>query len=84
MKTLDKIILDFRDERKKEQHDIEVSSDITARELILGLIEAYGLDIDTSYPDNIFLRANNPTVLLKGDKKLYEYGLHKGSIVYYL
>lgn len=90
------ILLDFRvinNEQKKAdaslssikvQRDIEVNDEITARELIVGLNIAYGLGIDILNDETCFLRSENPIQLIKGNRKLYEFGLHNGSIVYHM
>lgn len=43
-----KLILNLRIMARNENHDIEVSDEITAHELVYGLNEAYNLGIDTN------------------------------------
>ena len=76
-----KIILEVRIMQRGLRYDVEVSEDITAHELVRGLNAAYDLGIDVNDIGKCFVRVENPTVLLKGDKHLYEYGLHNGSII---
>lgn len=76
-----KLILNLRIMARNENHDIEVSDEITAHELVYGLNEAYNLGIDTNDIAQSFLRAENPITLLRGDKKLHEFGLHNGTII---
>lgn len=75
------LILNLRIQGRKENYDIEVSEEITAYELIYGLNEAYDLEIDVNDITKSFLRTENPISLLRGDKKLYEFGLHNGTII---
>ena len=76
-----KIILELRLLGRQEHYDVEVSEDISAFELVKGLNEAYDLGIDANDIGKCFVRAANPIALLKGDKKLYEYGLHNGTVI---
>lgn len=76
------IILNVVFEQENKDCDIEVSGNITAHELIIGLKNAYTLDIDLNNLSQCFLRTENPIALLKGNKTLYEFGLHNGSKVF--
>lgn len=61
--------------------DLEVPLDISANDLVNALNTAYELGIDTSDIKNCYLKAENPIVLLKGNKTLAEFGLRNGSII---
>lgn len=61
--------------------DLEVPLDISANDLVNALNTAYELNIDTSDIKNCYLKAENPIVLLKGNKTLAEFGLRNGSII---
>ena len=61
--------------------DLDVPLDVTAHELLLGLNEAYALNIDVSNAANCYLRSENPIALLKGSKTLLEYGIHHGTVI---
>ena len=74
------IVLYFHVDKKKI--DVSVPDNISANELVIGLNEAYKLEIDTEDLSKCFLRAENPIALLKGNKKLSEYGLRNGSIIH--
>ena len=63
--------------------DLEIPLDITTRELIMGLNQAFDLGIDTSDIKKCYLKAENPIALLRGNKLLSEYGLRNGSIINY-
>ena len=77
----DKIIIILHIHRKNERYDVEVPSDITAFELIVGLNEAFHLGLDTSDSSRSCLKAENPIALLRGNKLLKEYGLHNGTVI---
>ena len=73
------MILNFVKSNRKV--DIQVPTWISANELVIGLNDAYGLDIDTSDYSKCYLKAENPVAFLRGNKKLYEFGLRNGSVV---
>ena len=60
-------------------YDIEVSLDITARELIKGL--HIGLQHAGSCPEAI--RCENPVAFITGDNLLSHYRLRNGSKIYF-
>ena len=63
--------------------DIKVPLNITANELVVALNTAYQLGIDTSRVQNCYLKAENPIALLKGNRRLREFGIHNGTIINY-
>lgn len=76
-----KILVQFNMIKRKCTVDIEIPTDITARELIIGLNKAYELGIDITNVKECFLRCENPIALVKGNKLLSEFGLRTGSII---
>ena len=79
----EKIVVIFNIVKKGMSFDIEIPVKITARELIIGLNEAYNLGIDTSDINQCYLKSENPIALLRGNKELKDYGLRNGSIINY-
>jgi len=75
----EKAVLIFNDFRTGKQADIEVPLSISANELIVGLNEAFLLGIDPEDVKNCYLKAENPFVLLKGDRTLAEFGIRNGT-----
>lgn len=67
--------------QRKFTIDLEIPLNISANELVIALNTAYSLGIDTTNIKNCYLKAENPTVLLKGNKTLAEFGLRNGSII---
>lgn len=76
-------IIIFRMLNKGECVDLEVPLNISGNELVVALNSAYSLDIDTSNIKKCYLKAENPIVLLKGNKTLAELGVRTGSIINY-
>lgn len=79
----DKIIIIFNILKRDISVDLEIPLDITPRELIIGLNQAFDLGIDTSDIKQCYLKAENPIVLLRGNKLLREYGLRNGTVINY-
>jgi len=78
---MDKAIMILHFHRLNKKIDIEVPLNISAKELVIALNDAYDLKIDTEDISKCYLRCENPIALLKGDKTLKEYGLHNGSVI---
>lgn len=75
----DRMILIFHNIKTGERMDIEVPSDLTANELVLGLNEGLHLGIDESDIAQCYLKTVNPIMLLKGNRTLEEYGIYNGT-----
>lgn len=67
----------FFDGRASE--DIVIPLDITALDLMIGLNDAYGLGYDLLRLNEYSLKSENPICLLKGSRKLRDFGLRNGS-----
>lgn len=63
--------------------DVEVPLNISANELVIALNSGYDLGIDTTNIKNCYLKAENPIVLLKGNRTLAEFGIRNGSVINY-
>ncbi len=75
------IVIIFNNNFNDTSIDLEVPLDISANDLVIGLNWAYNLKINIENPKKCYLKAENPFVLLKGSKKLSEYGLRNGTII---
>lgn len=62
---------------------MEVPLYITARELVIGLNEAYELDIDINDIKKCYLKVDNPVMLLRGNMLLRDAGIRNGSVISY-
>lgn len=78
-----KVVIVFNILKRNITVDLEIPLDITTRELIIGLNQAFDLGIDTSDIKQCYMKSENPIALLRGDKLLREYGLRNGSIINY-
>ena len=76
-------IIVFEIEKRQEKHDIEVPLDITANELVHALNTAYELEINEEDITQVFLKAENPIALLKGNKTLRELGIRNATRIVY-
>lgn len=76
-------IIVFEIENRQEYHDIEVKLDITANELVHSLNVAYQLGINEEDITQVYLKAENPIALLKGNKTLEEFGVHNATKIIY-
>ena len=77
----EKIDVVFNIVKSGKSYDLEIPINITTRDLIIGLSEAYELEIDTSDINQCYLKSENPIALLRGNKQLKDYGLRNGSIL---
>jgi len=76
-----KAVIIFNITKRNFSVDLEVPLDISANELVVALNSAYDLGIDVSDVKNCYLKAENPIALLKGNKKLSDYGVRNGTVI---
>lgn len=69
----------FRAPEKNIEADLDIPLNISANELVIALNTAYELGIDVSDVTNCYLKAENPVVLLKGNKSLADFGVRNGT-----
>ena len=69
-------IIIFHIHKEHRTVDLEVPLDLAA-----ALNEAYGLGVDLSDINNCYLKAQNPIMLLKGNRTLKEFGVRNGTII---
>lgn len=79
----DKIICILRNHVTGISVDVEIPTDITASELIIGLNEGFKLGMKTADVSRCSLKTENPIALLRGNKLVREYGLHNGTIIHF-
>lgn len=79
----DSVVVIFKSIEKKISVDLEVPLYITARELVVGLNNAYDLGIDVNDIKKCYLKVDNPVMLLRGNMLLRDAGIRNGSIVSY-
>ena len=76
-------IIIFKISQKNLSFDLEIPLDISANELVNALNTAYNLGIDVTDVKNCYLKAENPIVLLRGNKLLGEFGVRNGTLITY-
>ena len=79
----DSLVVIFKNVEKNINVDLEVPLYITARELVIGLNEAYELDIDINDIKKCYLKVDNPVMLLRGNMLLRDAGIRNGSVISY-
>lgn len=79
----DKAIILFQLSGRGESYDLEVPLDISANEFVLAMNSAYNLHINISDLKTCYLSAENPIVLLRGNRTLKEFGVRNGTIINY-
>ena len=77
----DKVIVVLYLHKKQQKIDLELPLDITVNELIAGLNQAYGLEIDQENINQNYLKTENPIALLKGNKTLREYNVRNATVI---
>lgn len=77
------IIVIFQIKRENFSVDLEIPLNISANELVIALNKAFELGINTLDIKNCYLKAENPIVLLKGNKTLAELGISNGTVIMY-
>lgn len=78
----DKIVLVVIFLERNISEELEVPVDISADELILALNQIYELNLNPERVFSYYLKADNPKVLLQGQRKLKEFGVRNGTILY--
>ena len=77
----DSVIVVFKMHKRNVSVDLDIPLNITANELVIALNTAYDLKIDVTNIKNCYLKSENPIALLRGNKKLSEFGLRNGSVI---
>ena len=78
---MDKIVAVVYIHKSGKKFDIEIPLDITAKELVIGLNQAFNLGIDVGEITECYLKTENPIALLKGNTKLRDYRLRNGTVI---
>lgn len=77
----DRIIAVLYLHRENKKIDIDIPLNISANELIIGLNSAYSLGMDIEDLSKCYLKTENPIAFLRGNKKIFEYGLRNGTVI---
>lgn len=79
----DRAVIIFRMHKRNMEVDLDIPLDISANDLVVALNSAYSLGIDVTDVKNCYLKAENPVMLLKGNKSLAEFGVRNGTEINY-
>ena len=79
-----KAIVIFRIQQKHIEEDLEIPLDISANDLVVALNTAYNLGMDVSDVKRCYLKAERPVALLRGNKKLADFGVRNGTIISFM
>lgn len=74
-------IVTFKAPKKNISVDLEIPLDISANDLVEALNTAYKLGINLLDMKDLYLQAERPVVLLRGNKTLAELGVRTGCII---
>lgn len=75
-----KVIVLFQMHKRGQQVDLELPLEMTARELVTALDQAYELGLEN---DAMYLACENPIALLRGERTLAAFGLRNGSVIHF-
>lgn len=78
-----KAIVVFKAPKRNIDVDLEIPLDVSAKELVLALNEAYQLEIDEHDATACYMKAEKPIALLKGNKLLSDFGVRNGTVIYF-
>lgn len=79
----DRVNIIFKIVKRNFSVDLEIPLFISANELVTALNTAYDLKIDMTDVKNCYLKAENPIVLLRGNKTLEDFGIRNGSTIFF-
>ena len=76
-------MVEFHDSVSGKVSDLQLPLSLTGNELVRALTTAYRLPIDLNNPDEIYLRAEDPIMLISGEETIGELGMSNGTRVYF-
>lgn len=75
----DSVIVVFCNNATGQKCDVEIPTNISVKNLIIGLNEAFGLGIDVRNSSELYLRTENPIGILAGDIKVCDCNIYTGT-----
>jgi len=78
---MEKIVVVLHIHKRNQRFDIELPVDITAKDLVIALNQAFNLGIDVDDITECYLKTENPITLLRGNKTLREYKIRNGTVI---
>lgn len=64
----------------KIKKEIEIQNNMPVNELAKAIVFSFFDNVEEK-EENYYLKCENPIALLRGNKTIFEYGLHNGSII---
>ena len=81
--TVDFCMVEFHDNRKGTSCDLQLPMNLTGNELVRALTSAYQLPIDLNNPDEMYLRAEDPIMLISGEETIEDLGMSNGTRIFF-
>jgi uncharacterized ubiquitin-like protein YukD len=67
--------------RKNMDMDMDIPLDVTVIEFIESLNHIFSLGLENESTSKWFVKSENPTALLKGERTLREFNVRNGSVI---
>lgn len=80
---MDFCMVEFHDNEKGTTSDLQLPMSLTGNELVRALASAYHLPIDLNNPDEMYLRAEDPIMLISGEETMEELGMSNGTRIFF-
>lgn len=80
---MDFCMVEFHDNQNGINSDLQIPLSLTGNDLVTALATAYKLPIDLNNPDDMYLRGEDPIMLISGDETLEELGMSNGTRIYF-
>ncbi len=80
---MDFCMVEFHDTQKGTSCDLQLPMSLSGNDLVTALAAAYRLPINTGNPDELYLRAEDPIMLISGEETLEEMGMSNGTRIYF-
>jgi len=80
---VDFCMVEFHDNVKGTASDLQLPMTLSGNELVRALTAAYRLPINLNNPDEMYLRAEDPIMLISGEETLEELGMSNGTRIFF-
>ena len=80
---MDFIVVEFHDQVSQTLHDLQLPTFLSGDDLVRALTRAYHLPLDVTKAEQLYLRAEDPIVMIEGNRSLEALGLSNGTRIYF-
>ena len=80
---MDFCMVEFHDRQTGRSSDLQLPMNLSGNDLVVALANAYHLPINTNNPEELYLRAEDPIMLIEGDTTLEQLGMSNGTRIYF-